>query len=118
MKKILFVDEPDFNQAVQASLLAAGFEVVLASSCKEALEHCQRLTFDVIMTGNKLVDGLELVRELKRLDIKTPVIVMSGYGGAGGESELDEYRKLGVTNFLGKPYTFDELMASARKIIP
>jgi hypothetical protein len=54
-----------------------------------------------------LMDGVTLVRSLKKLDAKVPVIVSSGQGVAEQKALL---RNLGVKSFLDKPYGADQLL--------
>jgi two-component system, LuxR family, response regulator FixJ len=57
------------------------------------------------------IDGLELLRRLKKMDVHLPVIVITGHGDVPLAVEA---MRLGASDFLEKPFDDDVLMASIR----
>jgi two-component system response regulator RegA len=53
--------------------------------------------------------GLELLRELKRIDPATKVVVLTGFGSIA--TAVDAMR-MGATNYVAKPADADEILAA------
>ena len=82
---------------------------------KDALEKTLQLKPDVIFTDVKMpvMDGLEFLRALRDRNIRTPVIMISGY------SDFDFLRQavtLSATDYLLKPLREDELAKLLKKL--
>src|SRR4051794_2658300 len=94
-------------------LRAAGFEVEMAPTGEAGLaaaaeRPAQVVVLDVMLPG---IDGFETCRRLRATDLRTPVIMLSARGGvadrvAGLEAGADDY--------VGKPFSFLELVARVR----
>jgi DNA-binding NtrC family response regulator len=95
-----------------------GHEVIEASSGREAQRLMVERPFDLFVVDNVMpgITGLELVREISALpDAERPQIVMMT---AHGSTQLvREAFKLGVEDFLEKPFEVDELLALARRAV-
>lgn len=61
-------------------------------------ENIKAVLTDMIMPN---MDGLSLIRALRKLDHRLPILVASGYGN---ESSLEELTPLGIEGFLQKPF--------------
>ncbi len=82
--KVLFVDDEPALQALGEDLLGEeGYDVVCASSAREALElfeqHGQLV--DLVVTDESMpgMTGIELAQQLFKLDPQLPIILCSGY---------------------------------------
>ena len=115
--KILIVDDDKIVlDSCKRVLEPEGFDITLVSSAPKAIEllggdHYQLLLIDLKMPEN---DGMWLIREVKRLNIEIPVIVMSGYST---NETIDDVINLGAVTFVPKPFTPDELLKSVQKVI-
>ena len=69
------------------------------------------VTLDLVMPG---MDGVETLRELKKQAPAVPVIVISGHGPA---RNIAEWRRLGATHFLRKPFTNEQLELVIRQAV-
>ena len=83
MLQVLMVDDDDGQLRIRASVLrSAGLEVSLASTAEGALEilRTNGSEIGVVITDHLLpgLHGVDLVRELRRLDRSIPVVVLSG----------------------------------------
>ena len=58
-------------------------------------------------------DGLEVLREIRTLDRKMPVVLMSGYTGAEVSSVLNDGTP---TGFIRKPFNMDELQGALASV--
>jgi PAS domain S-box-containing protein len=87
-----------------------GHQVVATDDPEAALESLssQGNRFDLIITDNLMpkITGVELIQELRRRGIDTPVILASGYGTARAQIEKLATQR---TRFLPKPFTLNEL---------
>lgn len=113
---ILLVDDDDtFRERLARALTQRGYDVRSAASPSEALaiaaaESPELALVDLRMPGGS---GLELVRDLIRIDPSTNVVVLTGYGSIA--TALEAVR-LGATHYLSKPADVDEILAAfARK---
>ena len=111
MITVLVVDD-DFRVARIHSAFVDrvdGFGTVgSAGTGREALEQARRLRPDLILLDLYLPDifGLDLLIQLRVAGVEGDAIVIS----AANESEtVERALKLGVANYLLKPFTFDEL---------
>jgi two-component system response regulator RegA len=82
---------------------ADGYEAAVAIASTESTELA---VVDLRMPGKS---GLEVVRELHRIDSATKIIVLTGYGSIA--TALQAVR-LGATHYLTKPADVDEIIAS------
>jgi DNA-binding response OmpR family regulator len=115
-EKILLVDDdPTLIQFVGEFLTNDGLNVIRASNGQDALrlaymEHPELVVLDVMMPG---MDGWEVTARLRELaDI--PIILITGK-----TSEADKLRgfKLGVDDYVTKPFSFAELSARIRAVL-
>ena len=113
-ERILVVDDaPDTVEVLDRSLAAAGFEVLSATGVVEAVGILGAHAVDVVVTDLKMprVNGMELVRHVRENCPDTAVVVITGYPSVEGAVEAI---KQGAENFLPKPFTDEELLASVR----
>jgi two-component system KDP operon response regulator KdpE len=111
--RVLVVDdEPAILRAVRAGLTARDYEVVTATSGREALAVITTDAPDVIVLDLGLpdLDGLEVCRSVRAWS-EVPIIVLS--------AESSEHRKVlaldeGADDFVTKPFSMPELLARIR----
>jgi two-component system response regulator RegA len=82
---------------------ADGYEGAIAIAERESTEYA---VVDLRMPGKS---GLEVVRELHRIDPATRIVVLTGYGSIATALEA---LRLGATHYLTKPADIDEVIAS------
>jgi len=109
---ILLVDDDErlrsrmaraFEERGYEAQQAAGHDAAIEIAERESTEYA---VVDLRMPGKS---GLEVVRELHRIDPATKIIVLTGYGSIA--TALEAVR-LGATHYLTKPADVDELIAS------
>src|SRR5688500_1337660 len=116
---LLADDEEKILKRLGRALRDEGHEVVEASSAREAQRHLSERSFDLFVVDNVMpgITGLELLRELAGTmpESERPQLVMMT---AHGSTQLvREAFKLGVEDFLEKPFEVDELLALARRAV-
>ena len=117
MKKILLVeDEIKIANAIKRGLKYEGFEVSIAPDGEEGLELGKTLDFDCIILDRMLPlkEGVEVCKELRKSNIKTPIIMLTAKSGVNDKVEgLDA----GADDYLAKPFSLDELLARIRALL-
>ena len=115
--KVLVVDDQRNMRATTAIVLrSAGHAVEEAVDLAAAVRRLQAEVFDVVLTDLRMPngDGMELLREVRRMAPETQVIVMTAYGTI--ESAVDAIRR-GAYDFLAKPFKEDELLLRVSKAL-
>ena len=112
---LLVEDEPGLLRALLINLRARQYDVVTASSGREALATAaQRPPHAVILDlGLPDIDGTEVIVELRRWS-KAPIIVLSGRASPGDKiGALD----VGADDYVTKPFSMAELLARLRAVL-
>lgn len=79
---ILLVDDNQDGILARRSILQeTGYQVVTAHDGSEALQRLEEQTFDLVITDYKMkpVDGLSLIKEIRRRGLSVPIILLSGF---------------------------------------
>jgi two-component system KDP operon response regulator KdpE len=112
--RILIVDdEPAIRRFLRTALGAQQYRVEEAGGGEEALDFLQRNPVDLIVLDLGLpgMDGLEVVRRLRRAGSATPIVILSSRDDEAGKvSALD----LGADDYVSKPFGMEELSARIR----
>ncbi len=110
---VMVVDDSLTVRKITSRLLTReGYQVVLAKDGVDALEQLLEVTPDVVLSDIEMprMDGFDLVRNIradKRL-ANLPVIMITS---RTAEKHRNYALEIGATNYLGKPYDEDELLA-------
>lgn len=113
--RVLIVDdEEEFVQALSERLTIRDYDVTTSLTGEEAIEKLKHYNFDVIILDVRMpgMDGVEVLREIKRIKPLTEVIMLTGH--ATVEAAI-EGMKLGALDFLMKPCEIEELVAKINK---
>ena len=106
--KILIIDDDHhILLMVKKMLERAGFEVDLASNGNEGLELFQKMQADLVITDIIMPEkeGLETIREMKRLRSDLKIIAMSGGGKISADNYLETAKIFGANLVLEKPFS-------------
>jgi CheY-like chemotaxis protein len=89
---------------------------VLASSGQKGLELFHRERPDVVVLDLKMpqMDGLTVLKELRRMDSQRPIVVLTG--AATPEMEQQVYA-LGVTEFVEKEFSLHRLGDALKRLL-
>lgn len=108
-------DDPSFRSSVTRLLAAGGFAVEAFESAAAFLDRAHRapgcLLLDVDMPG---MTGLELYRELMRLNQAMPVVFVTGKADAQVRAAV---ARAGAVDFLTKPVRAAELFAAVNRAL-
>lgn len=118
--RILAVDdEPDMLDYLGFVLESAGAVLTAVSSAEEALEMLQSQRFDVVVSdiGMPVMDGYELVQELRKMNSEVasiPAIALTAYAGEYNEKQA---LSAGFSLHLSKPVEPDKIVESILSLI-
>lgn len=115
--RILIVDDESLVLSVLAEVLtSAGFDVNPASNAQAALDCLAREAHDIVLCDICMpgMDGMELLREVRRTQPSTDVILMTGYGSLDGAVDA---MALGAADYLMKPLKPKEILARLRAVL-
>ena len=116
-KPILVIDDsPQMRMALKEAIQKLGHRVVACENGEEAIEKLRRHGFSLIVTDMKMpqMDGLTLLREVRRSIGNLPVLVITGFGTI---ENAVESMKEGATDYLMKPFSFDALKKTINSIL-
>ncbi len=109
MPKLLVVDNDEGLVHFLTRLFTKqGYEVVSCTDGIAALDRVARESFDAILLDYKMpgLNGLDTLVEIKRAQVKTPVIIMTAFGTTDTAIKA---MKLGAYDYLLKPFDTEEL---------
>lgn len=109
-KRILLVDdERDFTETLAERLRNRDLFVTTAFSGEEAIRVLKEYNFDVAIVDVKMpgMDGIEVLKEIKKLKPLTEVLMLTGHGTV--ESAI-EGMKSGAYDYLIKPCEMGTLL--------
>ena len=115
--KILIVDdERTIRMAVRDTLSREGHLAVTASNGEEAIRRCKSEPFDLLITDLKMpgMTGLDLIRSVRSIHPQIRTILITAYGSA--ESAIEALR-LGVSDYMVKPFRLSELRLTAGRLL-
>ncbi|RXK11932.1 two-component system response regulator [Halarcobacter mediterraneus] len=107
LMKLLFVeDEEDLIDIISDTLNKLNVQYLTASNGEEALKIIDDnpdITMIITDINMPVMNGLDMIKELKNKKINTPIIVMSAHT----ELEyINKAKELGVKDYLLKPFDF------------
>jgi len=108
-KKLLIVDDEKELADLLAQLLGMyQFETQIAYSGNEAFEKVRNESFDCIVSDIRMADGdgVSLLQNLKRANLKIPLIFMTGYADYSTEKLL----QMGALHVFAKPLKAEDLI--------
>ena len=110
MEILLVEDDPSVAAYIREGLTEAGYDVSCTGDGRKGLQMASTGHYDVLIVDRMLpgIDGLTLVQRLREAGKHTPVLVLSALG------EVDDRIKglqAGADDYLGKPFSFEELQA-------
>jgi CheY-like chemotaxis protein len=120
MKKILLVDDDDALRKTLSHILRdAGYAVEEASNGAIALNSYGRAPSDLVITDLIMPDreGLETIRELRRLYSGVRIIAISGGGFGEARAYLDCATAFGADRTIAKPFARDEVLSAVAEVL-
>jgi DNA-binding NtrC family response regulator len=120
MQKILIIEDDHHILLMMKKMLGnKGFEIILASNGNEGLELFKKNHFDLVITDIIMPEkeGLETIREMRRMRSDLKIIAMSGGGKISADNYLETARIFGASRLLEKPFTRKQLVDAVQEIM-
>ena len=108
-KKILVVDDEDFQRDLLKKLLTkAGYVVDEAESPEAAFSLMRNEDFPVIITDLIMLDmdGVEFCQRIRERNFQSVIIALTGYADL---YDLEKLKRVGFDNYLTKPIKLDKI---------
>jgi len=117
MQPIVVVDDdPEMRNALEEAIKRFGFDVRVAETASEGVEVLKNHDCSLVITDMKMpgMNGLEFIRRIRKLSTTLPVLVITGFGTVENAVEC---MKLGASDYLMKPFSFDNLRQAITGLI-
>jgi DNA-binding NtrC family response regulator len=113
---LLVDDDPNTLASLSRAFRLAGHEATVCDNAARAVELLRTETFDLILSDVVMPgrSGLELLEDLKKAGVKTPIVLISGQ--ANIEMAV-RATKLGALDFLEKPLSTDKLLVTVENAL-
>ena len=114
--RILIVDDEKVQREIlEGFLVKQGYETTAAEDGQKALERFKSGAFDLVLTDYRMpgLDGIQLLREVRRLQPEAIVVIMTAYGTVGTAVSA---MKEGAYDYLTKPIDLDELLLLIQRV--
>ncbi len=120
MKKILIIDdEPHILLMLKKMLERYSYEIDMAMNGVEGIELFKTSKPDLVITDIIMPEkeGLETIREMKRINSDLKIIAMSG----GGKVSADSYLKIagifGASISIAKPFSMKDMLGAVQELL-
>lgn len=120
MFNILIIDdEPNILLMLKKLLERNGYETELAINGVEGIEMFKKSKHDLVITDIIMPEkeGLETIREMKRIKSDLKIIAMSGGGKVSAESYLKIAKIFGASKLIAKPFTIKEMLLAVQELL-
>ncbi len=115
--KVLVVDDKKvIGDLFDFTLGYSGHQIKVVDNCNDALNAIKKEEFDVafldiVMPGK---DGVEVLKEIRAISPRLPVIMMSGYSV---EDKRSQAQTLGAVTCLKKPFEMEDVKKAVKAAI-
>jgi len=115
--KIMFVDDDVITgKVMKRNCDNAGYACQVFTDAESCLDKFTQVGADLVITDLRMpgMNGFELLSELRQIDVDIPVLVMTGYSSVENAVEA---MKNGASDFIKKPFDFNELKIMIERAI-
>jgi DNA-binding NtrC family response regulator len=117
-ERILVVDdEPNMLRLLKTILMdRTGYEVTTTNNPLEVSKLLQEDHYDVVVTDLKmpLVDGIDLIGIIRKIDATVPIIVITAYGTI---ETAEEAIQKGAYDFITKPFRKETILITIKRAL-
>jgi len=113
---LLVEDERSVARGLEMVMHEEGYEVDLADTGRGALDKFRAGAFDLVVADLRLpdIDGMDVIQHVREKQPQTSVVIITGYPSV---SSAVQAVKMGVSDYLRKPFTDDEFKAVVRSAL-
>ncbi|MBW1667137.1 MAG: response regulator [Deltaproteobacteria bacterium] len=114
MKVLLVDDEEEFIKTLAERIKMRDLKSDVALNGEEALKFVDNQAPDVMVLDLKMpgIDGMEVLRRVRKAYPEVQVIILTGHGSKKDEEEA---RRLGAFQYLQKPVELEKLLATIKE---
>ena len=113
---VLVVDDEMTQCKTACNLLKSlGYSPMKATNCEDAVEMCKNASVDIVLLDMVLeqgVSGRQIYEQMLHNNQNQKAIVVSGFSE---EDEISKIKHLGVSHFVKKPYTVNQLAIAIKQ---
>lgn len=113
-KKILIAEDSSvILNLTKKILMQQDFDIVTVKNGKAVLEKLENETFDLILMdiNMPILDGMETTRKIREMrDSKISSLPIFAITGNASNYSIDEFKAVGINEYLQKPLDFDRLV--------
>lgn len=120
-KKVLIAEDSSVIQNIAKKVLTfQNFDIVSAKNGKEVLKFLEKDTFDVILMDINMpqMNGMDCSKAIRELDdeekASIPIIAITGNAQ---NYTMDEFKAVGINEYLPKPIDFDLLVQKVKEFV-
>ena len=117
MQSVLVIDDDEnLRDTITLALEQEGFATAQAADGRAGLERALSCKWNLMLLDLRMpgLSGLEVCKQLRRLNVEAPIIVLSGSGDLIDRVLLLE---MGADDYLVKPFGIRELLARIRAVL-
>jgi DNA-binding NtrC family response regulator len=114
---ILVADDHEVTRKLLKEVLEKkGYTVWLAASGEEAVKLYRQQKFPIVISDIRMIemDGMAVLREVKKAGVGSVVILMTGFGSMEGAIKAIQE---GAFDYVSKPFKMDELKAIVARAV-
>jgi DNA-binding NtrC family response regulator len=113
---LLVEDERTIARGLEMVMHEEGYDVDLADTGRGALDKCRTDQFDLVVADLRLpdIDGMDVVEHVREKQPGTRVVIITGYPSV---SSAVQAVKIGVSDYLRKPFTDDEFKTAVKSAL-
>jgi DNA-binding NtrC family response regulator len=117
-EQILVVDdEPNMLRLLKTILMdKTGYEVTTTNNPLEVSKLLQERPYDLVVTDLKmpLVDGMDLIDIIKKIDSQLPIVIITAYGTL---ETAEEAVQKGAYDFITKPFRKETILITIKRAL-
>ena len=121
-KKVLIAEDSSVIQNLTRKILEIqNYQIASAKNGKQVLDLLNKEDYDLILMDINMpaMDGVECAKEIRAMDderkASIPIIAITGNAR---NYTLEDFKNVGINEFLPKPLNFDDLVNTVKKYTP
>jgi len=118
MEETILIVDDDVNlcHALSEELTEVGYRAHWVTNGDDAIDYVLNKPVDIMLLDLKMPvkDGFEVLKEIEKYKLNLKIIVLTAYADVRSAVAA---AKLGATDFINKPYDFDELLITIHRVL-
>ncbi len=119
-KKVLVAEDSSVIQNITKKVLQSqNYEIVSVKNGQEVLNYLENNTCNVVLLDINMpvMDGMECARQMRRLeDVQKANIPIIAITGNARNYTMEEFKAVGINEYIQKPINFDLLVETVTRV--